>query len=132
VSFQNRSAAASANRRVRMAILSEYVAFIRARAQADARDARARFDEIRAEYEAAVRAFFGQCVGGPLAWGAFVKLQEDLRIEQVSAREQLLRDEVRSGSELPELSRSLKEARAVARLLGERDAPSWLSATEQP
>ena len=67
-----------------------------------------------------------RCKGGPLAWPPLSVLQDQLRMEQVDAREKILRDDLRAGNELPSLSVALKDATAVVKLLGEPSVPAWL------
>ena len=71
-----------------------------------------------------------RCAGGSLAWGALMKMQEDLRMEQVSAREVIMRKELKDGQPLPPLSEMLNDASALVALLGEQ-APAWLRALEK-
>ena len=88
--------------------------------------ARARFDAIRDEFGPLVRLYLSRCQGGALSWAPFVLLQEQLRMEQVDAREKLLRDDLVAGRSLPPVSEPVKDAVALARLCGESAVPAWL------
>ena len=144
----NRQAAASFNRALRMRLVTEYKAFIVGQITlpqggggdggggeeggeeggGEATAARRRFDAIRSQFGGSIGAFVAGCKGGALAWPPLSVLQDQLRMEQVDARERLLRDEVLSGRELPALSEALKDAGAVVALLGVQSAPEWLLA----
>jgi hypothetical protein len=88
--------------------------------------ARARFDAIRDEFGPLVRLYLSRCQGGALSWAPFVLLQDQLRMEQVDAREKLLRDDLVAGRSLPPVSEPVKDAEALARLCGESAVPAWL------
>lgn len=147
----NRQAAASFNRALRMRLVAEYKVFIGERTRpppsaegggggrsggggeggGEGREttaARRRFDAIRAQFGVSIGEFVASCKGGALAWPPLSVLQDQLRMEQVDARERLLRDEVLNGRELPPLSEALKDAGAVVGLLGAQSAPEWLLA----
>ena len=88
--------------------------------------ARARFEAIRDEFGPLVRLYLSRCQGGALSWAPFVLLQDQLRMEQVDAREKLLRDDLVAGRSLPPVSEPVKDAEALARLCGESAVPAWL------
>ena len=90
------------------------------------RTPRQRFELVYAEYRVLIQSFLESCKGGPLAWPPLSVLQDQLRMEQVDAREKILRDDLRAGNELPCLSAALKDASAVVKLLGEPSVPAWL------
>jgi len=89
---------------------------------------RQRFESIRAKHPELVADFIGRCQGGSLAWKPLMALQEDLCMEQLRAREELLRDELRGGKELPQVSHALRDAQALASMLETRPVPEWLRA----
>lgn len=126
VLYRNKSAAASANRALRMQLVREYKEHIAEQSQDELRAPRARFDAIYARCREVVADFVGRCQGGSLAWQPLVVLQDGLRMEQVDAREKLLRDELKAGHELPSVSERMKDADAFIRLLGAQTAPTWL------
>ena len=82
-------------------------------------------------YGGLVLEFLRRSKGGPLAWATFMTLQEHLRMEQINAREQILRDELIGGHGLPGISELAKDAKALMVLLGEdlpAEVPAWLEA----
>jgi hypothetical protein len=130
VAFENKSAAASHNRALRMELAREYTSFVAAHTPEGGGTSHARFDAIVARYHQVVAEYVSRCAGGSLAWGALMKMQEDLRMEQVSAREVIMRKELKDGQPLPPLSEMLNDASALVALLGEQ-APAWLRALEK-
>ena len=85
-----------------------------------------RFGAIHQEHPELVARFIDGCHGGSLAWAPLMKLQEDLCMEQLRAREELFRDDLRSGKALPQTSEQLRDKSALAALLGARPVPRWL------
>ena len=128
----NKSAAASFNRQLRMRIVREYKEVIAQHSADSSRPPSQRFESVHGGYRTALEAFLAACKGGALAWAPFSVLQDQLRMEQVDAREKLLRDEMKAGRELPALSEALRDARAAVALLGERSVPEWLLGLQQP
>ena len=111
-----------------MQLVREYKEAIAAQ-QAEASSApRARFDAIRGAYREHIARFVTRCKGGALAWPPLSVLQDQLRMEQVDAREKILRDDLKAGRPLPPLSEGLKDAAAVVKLLGAPTVPPWLLA----
>lgn len=82
----------------------------------------------RKRYYDVVRRYIARCKGGSLAWHPFVVLQDQLRMEQVDAREKILRADLFSGAELPSIVEPAKSARALVARLGStsRQLPEWL------
>ena len=126
VLFRNKSSAASANRSLRMQLMREYKECIAEQSADASRAPRARFDAIHAKCRDLIVDFVGRCQGGALAWPPLVVLQDGLRMEQVDAREKLLRDELKAGHELPSVTERMQDADAFIRLLGAESAPAWL------
>ena len=126
VIFENKQAATSANRELRMAITLTYREFIKERSNDTAMPPHARFAAISTRYDELIVQFIGRCVGGSLAWPHFVKLQEMTRMEQLDAREKILREDVLAGKPLPPIAELLKDAAALVAVLGPRAAPAWL------
>ena len=129
VIFKNRTAAASSNRSLRMALIREYKACIDEQVEASgSATPRQRFDEIHAKFEELVLRFAGTCKGGSLAWQPLVVLQDQLRMEQVDAREKILSDDLKKGVLLPSLSPPVKDAKVLLGLFGSRPVPAWVLA----
>ena len=126
---RNKNAAASFNRALRMRLVREYKECIRKQVEGgegNTSTPRQRFESVHAEYKVLIQSFLESCKGGPLSWPPLSVLQDQLRMEQVDAREKILRDDLRAGNELPSLSVALKDATAVVKLLGEPSVPAWL------
>ena len=90
-----------------------------------------RFDAVRRKLDELVATFVAEAEGGPLAWKPFGMLQEVLRVEQVAAREQIFREEIRAGEggTLPEVTPRVTDAGALVcqlEMLVGRAAPRWL------
>ena len=113
-----------------MRLLAEHKALVTAQTRDAARRPRERFEAVCAECRRLLVAFVAGAAGGALAWPAFVVLQDQIRMEQVDAREKILRDELLSGVELPPLSQSARDPAALAQLLrgAEAPVPEWLVA----
>jgi len=127
--FENRSAASSANRSLRVRLAEDYTAYIGEQSSA-ATTPHERYDAIYRRYHSVVVDFVSSSRGGPLAWQPFLKLQEQLRMEQCAAREQLFRQDLVDGKELPPISPIVKEPKELALLLGPKAAPGWLQAAD--
>jgi len=127
--FANKNAAAGFNRTLRMNLVRDYKAFIGDQSNDEAKTPRQRFDAIHSQHNEFVVQFIIRSRGGSLAWAPFIVLQEQLRMEQVDAREKLLRDDLKVGKPLPSISESLKGAALIQRL-GEA-APAWLLASSE-
>lgn len=135
LAFKNRNAAASANRSLRMRLMRDYKETIQALVGgardddgATAAPPRERFERIQARLDALLLEFLSECKGGSLAWQPLIVLQDHLRMEQIDARERILRDELKAGRPLPPISEARKDAAAVAELLRReaRAVPEWL------
>lgn len=130
VLYRDRSAAASSNRALRMRLTAECTAFIADASRDPSRTPRQAFDAIHKKHPALIGAFLDDSRGGALGWGPLMKLQEDLCMEQLRAREELLRPEMRSGKSLPAVSEPLRDAGAFGSLAQSLGAPlpRWLLA----
>jgi len=133
VLFKNRGAAGTFNRTLRMRLEREYAAFHGSLQAGGSSEApREQFVAVYAKFSDLVVEFITGCKGGALAWQSFLKLQENLRLEQAYAREKILRADLVAGNELPEISGAL-DAKAVATHFGVKSlpAPEWLVGLEK-
>ena len=121
---RNKSGAASANRTLRMQLMRQHKEYIAQQLTEAAQPPRARFEAIRAKCRELVAAFVDHCQGGALAWPPLVVLQDGLRMEQVDAREKLLRDELKAGLDLPSVTDRMQDADAFIRFLGTESTPA--------
>ena len=156
--FRNRAAAASFHRALRMRLAADYRDFIEDSVKQASPvssspspsspspspsssslsldpplqlSPRQRFDGIVARYRELAAAFVEGAGGSSLAWQPFLHLQEDLRMEQLGARERIFRGELRAGRALPPISDIAKDPEALADLLLGTEVPvpsSWLAA----
>jgi len=129
--FRNGDRARSFNRQLRSRLAQEYSAFARGVASDEATSKHERFDAVRRKLDELVAAFVAEAEGGPLAWKPFGMLQEVLRVEQVAAREQIFREEIKAGAggTLPEVTPRVTEPGALVcqlEMLVGRAAPRWL------
>ena len=139
--FRNRSAASSFNRALRMQLEAEYKDLIAQQCaeeeavegQPQQPSPRARFDAIHRKYREIVICFLRGSKGGTLGWTPFMKLQEHMRMEQLDAREKILRDALLKREELPSLSALVSDASALVAMLAgdESSLPQWLLALSQ-
>ena len=129
--FRNGDRARSFNRQLRSRLAQEYSAFARGAASDESTSKHERFDAVRRKLDELVATFVAEAEGGPLAWKPFGMLQEVLRVEQVAAREQIFREEIRAGEggTLPEVTPRITDAGALVcqlEMLVGRAAPGWL------
>ena len=96
--FRNGDRARSFNRQLRSRLAQEYSTFARGAASDETTPKHERFDAVQRKLDELVATFVNEAEGGPLAWKPFGMLQEVLRVEQVAAREQIFREEIRAGA----------------------------------
>ena len=142
VVVKNRNAAASANRALRMEIAECYRSAIEQHRKehenldggttAASEDAVMRFRCLCGKYTDLLTGFLDTCQGGPLAWGPFMKLQEDMQMDQLGARECFFRGDLYAGKKLPGVAGPIKGPAALVALLvdkkGAQAPPAWLTA----
>jgi hypothetical protein len=143
--FKNRMGASSFNRYLRMGLVSDYKTFLKEQcapegaADGGSLSPQERFQSTQTKYTALLVDYVCKCQGGSLAWQPFVVLQDQLRMEQVDAREKLLRADLKEGKPLPPISESARDAKALlalvrgvgGELLGGRSVPDWLVALSE-
>jgi len=88
------------------------------------------FDNTHRKFSEVVDDFLVRCRGGSLAWAALSVLQDQLRMTQVDARENIFRQHLKEGKELPPLSESGRTPELLVSLLHveKRHVPEWLMA----
>ena len=116
---------------LRSRLAQEYSTFARGAASDETTPKHERFDAVQRKLDELVATFVNEAEGGPLAWKPFGMLQEVLRVEQVAAREQIFREEIRAGEggTLPEVTPRITEPGALVcqlEMLVGRAAPGWL------
>lgn len=123
-SWKNGQAASSFNRSLRMELVATYVDFIVQRSKGPADSQNARFEEVLERDRELILRYVCNCKGGSLSWGTFAVLQENLRWEQLAARETIFGSSCNVDKSIREF---LKDANGLIAFLGNEPVPDWIS-----
>merc|ERR1712039_167625 len=125
VCFNNRNNGQSFNKALRQECVEEYKKLISNILKATSKSSGERFQDVYDQDHVVISQYIAKCQGGSLAWPSFGILQEDLRFEQLAARDQIFGQDFQG--KLPGIREVLNNAKLVVAFLGTDASPNWLA-----